>query len=168
MYAEMPPYLTTIIKPTIICPFSKPNELWLLKMTLYGLQSIPYHWSEKITIILREMGLTASSLCHAYTLLHSPLGTPPSKLAYTWMTLLTLANPTRYRKSSGRLSPQHSRLAGTVMHNVSWGFHLSGPQIWPATYQSVCASQNLYRTPTNALVLEIVTKNFSSHHISLD
>ena len=137
-------------------------------MTLYGLQSIPYHWSEKITIILREMGLTASPLCHAYTLLHSPLGTPPSKLAYTWMTLLTLANPTRYRKSSGRLSPQHSRLAGTVMHNVSWGFHLSGPQILPATYQSICASKNSQSTLPNALVLTTATKTLLPHNIELE
>jgi hypothetical protein len=50
---------------TIVCPPSgdpeaAPDEYWLLKRTLYGLWQSPCHWYDKISAILRSIGLTPS------------------------------------------------------------------------------------------------------------
>jgi hypothetical protein len=52
-------------KIAIVCPppgnpEAKPNEYWLLRHTLYGLRCSPQHWYDKITKILKSIGLTPS------------------------------------------------------------------------------------------------------------
>jgi hypothetical protein len=42
------------------CPLSKPGDFWLLRKTLYGLRTSPYHWYQNIKKIFLGMGLQIS------------------------------------------------------------------------------------------------------------
>jgi hypothetical protein len=66
-----------IIRPPKGCPLSKPDNLWLLHKTLYGLCRSPYHWYQAIKKILLSMGLTMSP--HDPCVFHGSLqeGLPP-------------------------------------------------------------------------------------------
>ena len=48
---------TTTIKPPIWCPFSNPNELWLLKETFYGPQLSFWHCFDKINSMASPQNL---------------------------------------------------------------------------------------------------------------
>ena len=41
----------------MICPFSQPYELWLLKKNIYGLQLSPNNWFKKLARTIRGMVL---------------------------------------------------------------------------------------------------------------
>ncbi len=56
----LPPVEVTIICPPSGDPEAAPNEYWLLKRTLYGLRRSPRHWYDKISAILRSIGLIPS------------------------------------------------------------------------------------------------------------
>ena len=58
--ATFPENETTIIKPPIGCLFIKPNKLWLLNKNLYVLQRILYHFFDKLTSTLRDIGKPTS------------------------------------------------------------------------------------------------------------
>jgi hypothetical protein len=55
----------TIVKPPLGDPDAAKDEYWLLKKTLYGLRRSPRHWYNKISAVLRCMGLkpNASDPC---------------------------------------------------------------------------------------------------------
>ena len=50
----------TIIRPPKGDPDAASDEYWLLKRTLYGLRRSPRHWYDKISAILRSIGLVPS------------------------------------------------------------------------------------------------------------
>ncbi len=50
----------TIVLPPSGDPEANPQEFWLLQRTLYGLWCSACHWSDKINVILRSIGLTQS------------------------------------------------------------------------------------------------------------
>eukprot|EP00978_Attheya_sp_CCMP212_P018464 scaffold50550_cov54-Attheya_sp.AAC.1 len=58
--ATLPDDEPTIIHPPAGCPFTKPGMFWRLKKSLYGLRCAPRHWFDKITGILKSMGLRTS------------------------------------------------------------------------------------------------------------
>jgi hypothetical protein len=55
----------TIVKPLIGNPDAAKDEYWFLKKMLYGLRRSPHHWYNKITAVLRSIGLkpNASDPC---------------------------------------------------------------------------------------------------------
>ena len=56
----MPDDEVVVIKPPKGCPLSKPDTLWKLKKTLYGLVRSPLHWYNNITNFFKSIGLTNS------------------------------------------------------------------------------------------------------------
>ena len=56
----LPPDEVTIVRPPSGDPDAAPDEYWLLKRTLYGLRRSPRHWFDKISAILRSIGLRPS------------------------------------------------------------------------------------------------------------
>jgi hypothetical protein len=55
----LPPDETVIVRPPPGCPLSKPDKLWLLRKTLYGLRRSPKHWFNKFCDAMAKCGLTA-------------------------------------------------------------------------------------------------------------
>jgi len=55
--AILPPNEKYVLRPPPGCPISKPDELWLLKRTLYGLRRSPRHWYDKAKSLLEKVGL---------------------------------------------------------------------------------------------------------------
>ena len=47
-----------VIKPPKGCPLSRPNTLWKLKKTLYGLVHSPLHWFNNISTFFKSIGLS--------------------------------------------------------------------------------------------------------------
>jgi hypothetical protein len=58
--AYLPDDELTVVRPPVGDPGYSDDEYWLLRKTLYSLRRSPYHWYNKITAILKDMGLQAS------------------------------------------------------------------------------------------------------------
>jgi hypothetical protein len=56
----LPPNKITIIRPPSSNPEAAPDKYWLLTRMLYGLCRSPWHWYNKINVILHSLGLTPS------------------------------------------------------------------------------------------------------------
>eukprot|EP00804_Cyclotella_cryptica_P030273 CCRYP_019237-RA/>CCRYP_019237-RA protein AED:0.06 eAED:0.03 QI:0/0/0/1/0/0/3/0/1322 len=72
--AYLPDDELTVVRPPVGDPGHSRDEYWLLKKTLYGLRRSPHHWYNKITKILKDMGLQASphDPCLYSGVLHHP------------------------------------------------------------------------------------------------
>ena len=57
---RLPEDETVVIRPPKGCPLSRPNTLWKLKKTLYGLVRSPLHWYNNISEFFKSIGLTNS------------------------------------------------------------------------------------------------------------
>lgn len=74
---KLPADEVVVIRPPKGCPFSKPNMLWKLKKTLYGLIRSPLHWYSNISKFFKSIGLTNSPNSQwIFTGTHIP-GEPP-------------------------------------------------------------------------------------------
>ena len=57
LHPSIPANEVLICKPPHGCPFSDPDELWLLKKTIYGFRRSPKHWFDYITAAFYRAGL---------------------------------------------------------------------------------------------------------------
>ena len=56
--AVLPPEEQYVLKPPVGCPLTPKNTFWLLKRSIYGLKRAPRHWYDKVSLLLRSIGLT--------------------------------------------------------------------------------------------------------------
>ena len=57
---HLPEDEVVVIRPPKGCPISRPNTLWWLKKTLYGLVRSPLHWFNNISSFFKSIGLQNS------------------------------------------------------------------------------------------------------------
>ena len=57
---ELPDDEIVIVVPPKGCPFTKPGTYWKLNKTLYGLSRSPFHWYEKFSGVLKDLGFQQS------------------------------------------------------------------------------------------------------------
>ena len=57
---HLPEDEVVVIRPPKGCPLSRPNTLWRLKKTLYGLVRSPLHWYNNISTFFKSIGLQNS------------------------------------------------------------------------------------------------------------
>ena len=57
LHLWLPASKITICQPPPGCPFSRPDDYWLLQKTIYGLRQSPHHWFKYITDVLKRLGL---------------------------------------------------------------------------------------------------------------